>query len=223
MKDLGLTTFCLGLQIEYLYNGILLHQSSYIHKILKHFSMDQAHSIRTPMVLRSLDCSRDPFRPRSSYELSLEPHILTWLLLVHLCTWPIVRIGTFCSLSICWLGIVTILPGDTGLELSKFSDIYEALKIWVFSLPIVLCTVNWLVILTPGSYLTLMLADHNMLCFPWWHNNILVIDKANIRCNIFKSCWDIGITRSMVTTLNQAYWKLLRFYGPLIANNYLWR
>ena len=32
MKDLGLTTFCLGLQIEHLSNGILLHQSSYIHK-----------------------------------------------------------------------------------------------------------------------------------------------------------------------------------------------
>ena len=73
MKDLGLTTFCLGLQIEHLSNGILLHQSSYIHKILKRFSMDQAHSIRTPMVVRSLDPSRDPFRPRSSNESALGP------------------------------------------------------------------------------------------------------------------------------------------------------
>ena len=35
--------------------------------------MDQAHSIRTPMVVRSLDPSRDPFMPRSSNELALGP------------------------------------------------------------------------------------------------------------------------------------------------------
>ena len=142
MKDLGLTTFCLGLQIEHLSNGIFLHQSCYIHKILKRFSMDQAHSIRTPMVVRSLDPSRDPFRPRYSNESALDQNILTWLLLVHLCTCQIVRVWTFRSLSICWLNIVTILPEDTGLELSRFSDIDEALKIWVFSLPTILCTVN---------------------------------------------------------------------------------
>ena len=47
MKDLDLTIFCLGLQIEHLSNGIHLHQSSDIHKILKWFSMYQAHFIRT--------------------------------------------------------------------------------------------------------------------------------------------------------------------------------
>ena len=35
--------------------------------------MDQAHSIRTPMVVHSLDPSRDPFQPRSSNELALGP------------------------------------------------------------------------------------------------------------------------------------------------------
>ena len=92
MLLLCLTTFCLGLQIEHLANGILHHQSSYIHKIFKRFSMDQAHCIRTPMVVRSLDPLGDPFRPRSSNESALGPSILTWLLLVHFCTWLIVRV-----------------------------------------------------------------------------------------------------------------------------------
>ena len=63
------------------------------------------------------------------------------------------RVRTFRSLSICCFV-------DTRLELSRFFDIYDALKIWVFSLPTILCTVNWSVILTLGFYLTLTLADH---------------------------------------------------------------
>ena len=55
MKDLSLTTVCLGLQIEHLSNGILLHRRFYIHTILKWFSTNQAHSIRTPMVVRFVD------------------------------------------------------------------------------------------------------------------------------------------------------------------------
>ena len=35
--------------------------------------MYQAHFIRTPMVVRSLDPSRDSFRPRSSNESALGP------------------------------------------------------------------------------------------------------------------------------------------------------
>ena len=35
--------------------------------------MDQAHSNKTPMVVRSLDPSHDPFQPRSSNESTLGP------------------------------------------------------------------------------------------------------------------------------------------------------
>src|SRR6266540_3158333 len=35
MKDLGQTKFCLGLQLEHLPTGILIHQSAYIQKILE--------------------------------------------------------------------------------------------------------------------------------------------------------------------------------------------
>ena len=63
MKDLGKTKFCLGLQIEYLPNGILTHQSTYTKKVLKQFYMDKAHPLSTPMVGRSLDVKKDLFQP----------------------------------------------------------------------------------------------------------------------------------------------------------------
>jgi hypothetical protein len=71
MKDLGKTKFCLGLQIEHLLDGILIHQSTYTEKVLKHFHMDKAHPLSTPMVVRSLDVKKDPFRPQEVGEETL--------------------------------------------------------------------------------------------------------------------------------------------------------
>jgi hypothetical protein len=42
MKDLGKTKFCLGLQIEHLHSGTLVHQSVYVQKVLEKFNMDKA-------------------------------------------------------------------------------------------------------------------------------------------------------------------------------------
>ncbi|CAM8888021.1 unnamed protein product [Rhodiola kirilowii] len=74
MKDLLTTKFCLGLQFEHTNNGIFIHQSNYIEKVLKRFKMDKAHPLSTPMVVRSLNIEKDPFHPRSNDEeiLSLE-------------------------------------------------------------------------------------------------------------------------------------------------------
>ena len=63
MKDLGKTKFCLSLQIEHFPNGVLVHQSTYIKKVLKCFYMDKAHPLSSPMVVRSLDMKNDSFRP----------------------------------------------------------------------------------------------------------------------------------------------------------------
>ena len=63
MKDLEKTKFCLGLQIEHFPTGILVHQSAYTKKILKHFYMNEAHPLTSPMVVHSLDVKNDPFRP----------------------------------------------------------------------------------------------------------------------------------------------------------------
>jgi hypothetical protein len=68
MRDLGQTSFCLGLQFEYLPHGILLHQSAYIQKLLKRFNMHMDKSVKSPIDLRSLDREKDIFRKRSADE-----------------------------------------------------------------------------------------------------------------------------------------------------------
>ena len=68
MKDLGKTKFCLGLQLEHLPSGILVHQTAYIQKILEKFNMDKSYPSKTPMVVRSLDVEKDQFRPRDDGE-----------------------------------------------------------------------------------------------------------------------------------------------------------
>ena len=94
MKDLGKTKFCIGLQIEHFPNGVLVHQSTYIKKILKRFNMDKAHPLSSPMVVRSLDVKKDPFCPCKKGEelLGLEvPYLSAIGALKYLanCTRPI--------------------------------------------------------------------------------------------------------------------------------------
>jgi hypothetical protein len=75
MKDLGKTKFYLGLQIEHLSNGKFIHQSTYTEKGLKHFDMDNVHSLSIPMVVRLLDMKKDHFRPLKENEEILGPEV----------------------------------------------------------------------------------------------------------------------------------------------------
>ena len=61
VKKLGKTKLYLGLELEYKTNGILVHQSTYIEKVLIRFNMDKTHPLSTTMVVRSLDPKKDPF------------------------------------------------------------------------------------------------------------------------------------------------------------------
>jgi Reverse transcriptase (RNA-dependent DNA polymerase) len=63
MKDLCAIKLCHGLQIEHFHNGIFIHQSNYIQKMLRCFNMDKTHPLSTPTVVRSLDVKKDPYRP----------------------------------------------------------------------------------------------------------------------------------------------------------------
>ncbi|XP_049364619.1 secreted RxLR effector protein 161-like [Solanum verrucosum] len=54
--------------IEHLANGIFIHQSTYTEKVLKRFYMDKSHPLSTPMVVRTLDINKDPFRPQEKDE-----------------------------------------------------------------------------------------------------------------------------------------------------------
>ena len=75
MKDLGKTRYCLSLQIEYFSNGIFVHQSTYTEKVLKHFSIDKAHPLNSPTIVRSLEVDKDPFRPKEENEKLLGPKV----------------------------------------------------------------------------------------------------------------------------------------------------
>ena len=75
MKYLGKKKICLGLQIEHFPTGILVHQSAYTKKILKRFYMNEAHPLTSPMVVRSLDVKKDPFRPCEKGEELLGPKV----------------------------------------------------------------------------------------------------------------------------------------------------
>jgi hypothetical protein len=72
MKDLGKTKFCLGLQIEHLQTGILVHQSAYIKKVLEKFNIDKVYPQRTPMIIRALEKDKNPFKPKQEGEEVLE-------------------------------------------------------------------------------------------------------------------------------------------------------
>jgi hypothetical protein len=61
MKDLGKINFYLGLQIEHLQMGILVHQSGYIKKVLEKFNIDKAYLLRTSKIIRALKNDTDPF------------------------------------------------------------------------------------------------------------------------------------------------------------------
>ena len=61
MKDLGKKKFCLSLQIEHFPTRVLVHQSPYTKKILKHFYINKAYPLRSSMVVRSIDVKSTHF------------------------------------------------------------------------------------------------------------------------------------------------------------------
>ena len=75
MKDLGKTKFCLGLQLEHLPEGVFVHQSTYTKRVLEKFNMDKCHPLKTPMVIRSKEADKDPFRPKEEDEEVLGPEV----------------------------------------------------------------------------------------------------------------------------------------------------
>ena len=72
MKFLGPTTLCLGLQVKHLRDrSLFLHQTAYIQRILKRFSMDQAHPLSAPLMGRS-KTNDDPYSPCEEEEEELD-------------------------------------------------------------------------------------------------------------------------------------------------------
>ena len=151
MKDLGKNKNCLGLQIEHKSNGILIHQSTYVEKVLKQFNMDKAHPLSSSMIVRSLDAKKDPFRPKEENEaqLGLEvPYLSAICVLLYLeqCTRPDIAysVNLLARLSSAltrrhWNGVKHILrylrgTTDLGLFYSKESTLKGyAYSIYLFN------------------------------------------------------------------------------------------
>ena len=129
MKYFRKTKFCLGLQIEHFPNEVLVHQSTYIKKVLKRFYMDKTHHLSSPMVVRSLDVKKDPFRPCEKDEELLGPevpHISVIGALIYLanCIRP-----NILFLSIYQQDIVPLLLEDNGMVSNMYCVIFAELLV----------------------------------------------------------------------------------------------
>jgi hypothetical protein len=148
MKDLGKTKFCLGMQIEHLSGGIFVHQSAYMRKVLERFNMSKAHPLKTPMVVRSLEKDKDPFRPKSDNEEPLGPEVPSLSAigaLMHLANCTRLDIAFAVNLLARhsatptrrhWVGVRTILryvkgTEDFGLFFQKNIDIGRVRRCWI--------------------------------------------------------------------------------------------
>jgi hypothetical protein len=76
IKDIRNKFFCLDLQIEHFQMEFLFISQTYTEKVMKHFYMEKAHPLSTPMVIRSLDVKKDDFLPREDEEEILSPKVL---------------------------------------------------------------------------------------------------------------------------------------------------
>jgi Reverse transcriptase (RNA-dependent DNA polymerase)/GAG-pre-integrase domain/Zinc knuckle len=59
MKDLGLGTYCLGVEITRVAGGVLVHQKSYIENILKRYNMQTCNPVNHPLQVRNNKKEKD--------------------------------------------------------------------------------------------------------------------------------------------------------------------
>jgi hypothetical protein len=123
MKDLGKSKFCLGVQLEHLSSGILVHQSTYTQKVLEKFNINMSYPLKTAIVVRSLDLEKDPFRPRDDEEQILGPEF-PYLSVVGALMYLANNTRSDISFAVNLLASITLLQqNDTGLALRIFSNI----------------------------------------------------------------------------------------------------
>ena len=73
MRDSRKTKFYLSLQIKHSSNGMLVYQSTYIEKVLKHFHMEKSYPLNSQIVMCSLEVKKDSFCPKKDNEKILGP------------------------------------------------------------------------------------------------------------------------------------------------------
>jgi hypothetical protein len=91
----GRSIFFLGLQLDHLHMSILVHQSTYVQKVLEMFNMDKVYSARTPMIVRALEKETNSFRSKEEGEEVLDLNTHTEVSLVRWCNLQILLDPTF--------------------------------------------------------------------------------------------------------------------------------
>ena len=88
MKNLSKTEFYIGPQIKHFSHRVLIHQSTYIKKILKCFHMDKTHPLSFPMGIQSLEVKNDLFHLCENDGKLLNLKVPYRILLLPLCILP---------------------------------------------------------------------------------------------------------------------------------------
>ena len=116
-----------------------MHQSTYTKRVLGKFNMDKCHPLKTPMVVRSLEADKDPFKPKEDDEEVLGPEVpylsaIGALMYLANCTRPdiVFAVNLLARYSATptrrhWVGVKTILrylrgTQDLGLWFPKNQD-----------------------------------------------------------------------------------------------------
>ncbi|CAL8989818.1 unnamed protein product [Prunus brigantina] len=99
--------------------------------------MDKAHPLSTPMVVRSLDTKKDPYRPKGDDEMVLGPEVpylsaIGALMYLAQCT------GHDIAFSVNLLAEIRLLlqQADIGPALNIFYDIFVERQTWAYSIPV---------------------------------------------------------------------------------------
>ena len=201
MKDLGQTKFCLGLQLEHLPTGILIHQSAYIQKILEKFNMDKSYPSKTPMVVRSLDMNKDQFRPRDENEELLGPEVpypsaIGALMYIANCTRPDIAfaVNLFARYSAAptrrhWAGVKNIFrylnsTRDLGLFYKHNQDktIIGYTDVGYLSDPHNTISLTWFVFSHSGTTISWKSSKQTLVATSTNHSEIIALYEASREC-----------------------------------------
>jgi Reverse transcriptase (RNA-dependent DNA polymerase) len=63
MKDLGEGSYCLGVEMERIGGGILIHQSLYIKNLIAKFNMEGCYPVNAPLQVRNSEEEKDIYAP----------------------------------------------------------------------------------------------------------------------------------------------------------------
>ena len=75
MKDLGKTKYYLACRSSIVQMVSLSINQRIQKKVLKRFYMDKSHPVSSPMVVWSLEVTKDPFRPKEENEKLFDPEV----------------------------------------------------------------------------------------------------------------------------------------------------